>query len=241
MEEFIIQTKNIVIRDVEILDRIKKDKIEYLHFYAHKEGSGALSIIAKAPPKEEMTVSKWYHKINVRDDYALIQNPRYIKTYVGKNICYYIERLFPEDDEVFRIQAVNFNIKTTRKKERVTSIKHDPYFTKSGEFIVPQYYLNRKLNHAFIRMKMSTNRTTQAILDQNFLLVFIIKAGQIGLGRGKNLYGFRTFSNGIRTQRLKFFTTYLQNNGKDLSNYQYTTTIPYNSCPYGVMVFEEKK
>lgn len=241
MKEFIIQSKNIVIRDREILRNIKDNKIEYLHFYTHKEGGGSLSIIAKEPPKSDMTVSKWYHKISVRDDYALVQNPKFMKRYIGKNICYYIERLFPEDDEVFRIQAVNFVIETARQKEKRTSIKQVPYFTKSGEFIVPQYYLNQKLNHKFVRMKVSTNRTTPVVLNENLLLIFLIKATQASLGCGKNLYGFRAFPNGIRTKRLKFFTDHLHNHGKDLGNYKYTTTIPYQNCPYGIMVFEEKK
>lgn len=241
MEEFTIQSKNIVIQDVEILNRIKVNKIEFLHFYAHKEKSGVLSIIATTPPNNEATVSKSYHKVTVREEYALVQNPRYLKRYIGKKIYYYTERLFPEENEVFRIQPINFRIETTRIRERKTDIKQFPYFSKGGEFIIPQHYLNKKLNHKFVRMKISFNRTTKAVLGQSFLFAFLIKANQTSFGRGKNLYGFRTFSNGLRTKKLNFLVKILKNHNKNLEDYHYVSTMPYEKCPYGLIIFEEKK
>jgi len=241
MKESTIQSKNIVIQDGEILNRIKINKVEFLHFYAHREGSGALSIIATIPPSNEMTVSNSYHKVTVRENYALIQNPKYLKQYIGKKICYYTERLFPEENEVFRIQSVGFRIETTRMKERGTDIKQHPYFSKGGEFIIPQHYLNKELNHKFVRMKVSFNRTTKTILDQNFLFVFLIRANQTSHSRGKYLYGFRTFSNGLRTKKLGFFIKILESNNRNLENYHYVSTMPYERYPYGLIIFEEKK
>lgn len=230
-----------VIQDEEILNRIINNRIEFLHFYAHKEKNGTLSIIAKSPSKDEMTVSSWYHKITVRKDRAFVQHPKFLNQYKSCAITYYTERLFPEENEVFRIQPFNFRIETTRLQERTTEIKKLPYFSKGGEFIVPQHYINREIHHDFVRMKLSLNRTDKEILDQNFIFAFLIKATQAGLGRGKNLYGFRKFSNGIRTKRLEFFTDFLKDNNRELDNYRYVVTMPYQNCPYGLMIFEESK
>jgi len=241
MEELVIKTKNILIRDGEILSRIKSNKIEFLHFYAHKENNGALSIIATIPHKTEMTVSSSYHQVTICENHALVQNPKYFNPYIGKSIQCYTERLFPEEGEIFRMQPDGFRIETTSVKERGTDIKNAPYFSKGGEFIIPQYYLNRLLNHKFVRMKVSFNRTAKVILDKKFLFAFLIKATQIDIGRRKNLYGFRKFSNGLRTKKLGFLIDLLTDNNKKLKDFNYVTTIPYDLCPYGLIVFEERK
>jgi len=241
MEKVVIKAKNITIRDEEILNRLKKLKIEFIHLVAHKEENGSVCIIAKQPENDELTIPTWYYKISISNNSASIRTPNFLKKYLRKTVYCYIERLFKEKNELFRMQAVNFMLDINSKKDRRTAIDKFPYFTKNGEFVIPQYYLNKNLKHQFCKMKVSMSRTNKNILNQNFIFVFLIKLKDSHLIKDNNLFGFRKFSNGIRTKKLTFFIEYLKKNNKTLNNYRYITTVPYNNYPYGLIVFEEKR
>jgi len=243
MKETYILTRNFTIRDEEIFNMMKINKIEFLHYYAHREKNGAISIIAKRPSKNEMTVAKGYHKIKVREEYAIMTLPKFLIDYKGKLIRYYVERLYPQENEIFRIQAVNFNIETTNLhlKMRNDEMAQFPYFSKGGELVIPQFYLNRELKRKLVSMSVSFGRTLKSILGLGFIFVHMIKSTQKRLAIGKDLYSFRKFSNGLRTKKVNSFIEFLNNNSKDINDYNYVLTMPNDGCPYGIMVFEGKR
>jgi len=213
----------------------------YIRFDVCRSDNGSLSIIAKPPCDSEITLSPSYHKITYQRKNAFIITPGFLNKFNGYNIRYYVEKLYPTKGELFRMQPVNFSIDIDGVRVRKVSVKEFPYFSKGGEFVIPQFYYNKEINHKYERMKVSFNRTTQAILDEGYLFIFIIKAFQKGLGRGKNLMGFRKFSNGLRTKKPTQFFEFLKNNGKHFSDYEYVSTMPYINCPYGIIIFKEKE
>lgn len=228
MNEFIIQAKNFVIRDPEIFDLIKKNRIEYIHSFPKRKRNGELSLIIKSPPSNVLTLAKGYQKVKIGKDYILFRTPKYLKSYRGKKVEYYIERLYPEPNELFRIRY-----------KKITKTKQLPYFTSSGIFVIPYDYLNENISHKTGKLKVSFNKCTSNALQEGFMLIYIIDYFSKDIGLGGGLCSLKKHSSDLRTRVVTSFIDFMKRHNKNIHNYKYAGTMPYKNCPYGLIIFKE--
>jgi len=233
MNVFTIQKKNIVIDDDEIYQRIVEGNIEYVHFFL-VDDTGGTNLIAKPPGGDELTLGKYYKKVQFDAGKVLIRTPKQLTPHAGKKAWYYTERLNPEPDELFRIKPVKFSL-----GKRSTKLENEftPYFTEGNNLVLPHHYLNKYVNHKIINLKISFLRSTPTILSSGYLFASIVD--QSFVGRRKRLYFLEKRRHYMRTKSVEQFIKHLAIYKKNINNYTYACTLPLDSCKYGMIVFKE--
>lgn len=233
MEVVTIKKRSFIISDGEIYNRIKAGGVEYLHFF-FVDDTGGTSLIAKPPGDDELTLEKNYKKIQVHVDKILFRTPKQLSQHADKKAWCYTERLCPEKNELFRIKPVNFDLGKAR-----TQLKDqfNPYFTTGNNLVLPHHYLNKHINHKITSLKLSFLRSTPTILSKGYLFAFVANRNFKGLR--KKLYFLEKRNHNMRTKPVTKFMEYLKLHNKNINNYQYTCTLPLESCQYGMIVFKE--
>jgi hypothetical protein len=235
MDIFTIKQRGFAIHNDEIVHRIKSGGIEYIHFYRVKD-SGGISIIAKPPNKDEPTLGKYYQKIVIKKGCVSLRTPKFLSPHVDKKVWLYTERLNPEDDELFRIKPIDFNLNGGRVNN---GHKNDPYFTSRYNLVISRHYLNENITHKINRLKVSFNRCSVKILNEGYLFIFMINGGSTNDGMGGGLYALEKRLTNMRTMPVTRFSEFLNRHDKKVQMYKYFRTVSLNGCPYGLIVFKE--
>lgn len=238
MDRFTIKNKNIVIKDEEIYNTIKNGNIEYIKLILNKELNGELCLVAYPPSPAEYTLSRQYQKIAVVSNHITIRTPKYLMPHIGKQAKYYIERLYPTIDELFRIKPIHFllhdkNIKYSTKK----IVRHLPYFDNNDLCVVPQDYLNEYVNHQIVDMSISFAKTSKGVLLEGFIFATLLP------GRRKrndvDIFNLQKYNIGMHLRSSACFIKFVERNGKRVNKYKYISTEKQNGCSYGLIVFKE--
>jgi len=226
-----IKKRDLTINDERICGLIKKGNIEYLHFFL-VDDTGGVSMIAKPPSNDELTLGKNYKKLTTGTDSVSFRTPKQLRDFAGKKVWCYFERLHPEPGELFRIKPIDFHI---RKLPLNLKSQTEPYFMKNY-LVLPHHYLNEHIDHTIKKLQVSFDRSVPEALAQNYLFAFLSDGRFMGR---KRFYFLEKRRNSLRTKTLTKFIEYLKCQNKSINNYQYDRTLPLKSCPYGLIVFKE--
>ena len=236
MYECIVKPKSIQISDPGVLETMARNNVRYVSYSLIEEGNGEPVIVARMPDNaEDLTLGKSWMSVHYNRN-VWTRTPKILQGYAGQRVLVYTEQIFKEPYELFRIRSLGFSFGETRQRKQ--RVKVDvPYFTKSGIVVIPRNYINKYLNSKAAIARLSFNMVNELLISQGYLWAHFT----IGDERGKMLYPLHQCTNGLRTRTPVNLIDRVANQGKDLSRYQYFTTVGQESFEYGVIVFEEIK
>jgi len=227
-----IRARSFIIQDNSVIEFMQKNHIKHIRFIADLN-NGEACILVKFPDySKELTFGKQWMKVIYGKRGVYVRTPSILKPYVGKNIRIYRDIIFGDQFELFRVVPVDFEIKGPFSSNRRLSM-NVPYFSKTAYCIIPRKYILEHVGIEIFSSKLSFNRTDALVIDSGYIFCRIFLNNP---DNGMLIYTLSRCTNGVRA-RVKKLSEIVSEAGKDLSNFQYETTI--HDSGYDLIVFKE--
>jgi len=223
-------TRSVIIEDPLIIRSISKSGAKYIT--CKKIVDKSKETVLQFNIDNSIYSSRYNYTLIASREGLKFTTPAELVKHRGKYIRVYQDVMEFEENELFRIKAVDF---TLSKKERIRHDVKDPYFTKSGIMVIPKYYINYFLDKISPLMNLSFNdNNLKHFIDENLLIAYLTPFGQSGM-----CYPLYPCSNGLRTRTLvKLIDSLINKSGKKIDRFIYSRTVEHGGSKYGKMLFE---
>lgn len=208
---------------------IKLNSVNRIAFVPRIRTDG-VSYVAALAASDSHSVSKSCKVI--KGDIFKTRNPHVLAPYVGNSVRVYTERLEKEGDELFRIVPIKFSIGKGGLKKNPPQ---NPYLTKSGIFVLPHAYINRKIDESISLSRVSFNRMGSHMLKRGEIICEIMVSAEFKEWN----YPLYKRTNGVTTKPMLAFNKFVKENNKRIEHFKYFNTEYGNSNKFGLIVFKE--
>jgi hypothetical protein len=226
MVECVISKNRFYILDPDIISVIENLKVDRLRILYSIDKDGREVLIASYYPEQSDRFSLSVYKTK----HFFIRTPSILLPFTGFKVQCYIEKMFPEQNELFRIKPVDFLL--IKKRQRTVN-KSFPYFTNNS-LVIPVLYIKSNLDdHIMIHM-VSFDRTNEDAIENGKLLCYITRSPT------PLSFRLKSHSSGVSTGSMPRLINILKNFHTSLPRFTYEETINENGYPYGIMIFKEE-
>jgi hypothetical protein len=225
MTEQEIKSSRLYIFDPEILEAIQGIDHVVLNYEIDRQNLYVITV-GRCTGKK---ISKCWLRI-YKDKNTFIRTPAFLSKFIGKTVRFCVEKIFPTQDEIFRIVPVNFEF------IKLDPVRYNdlPHITGSCAFIFPKKYIEEHLDNKVLVSKLAFDRVHYEYFKKGILNCYITPFNSY------RSISIRKSKFGVCTGRANMIVHLAESAGKKLSNFIYKTTIQDNLCPYGMIIFKEK-
>ena len=229
-----LKVRSFCIRDSCIEEFMRINQVEHLRFNIILEDEEYISV--EYPDYDNLlSFDKTWLKVHWGGRVVYVRNPSIFRDHIGKEVEIYQDKIFRKSYEVFRIKPIGFrftkNLKPKSKRVKINV----PYFTKSGQCVIPKKYIVDNNLVKILSSRLSFNRIDSYLVSRGFIFARVTKSRDIG----RLSYPLMECSNGVRTRKINGVLDVIDENGKDLKNFQFFKTVYDKNYKYNLIVFKE--
>ena len=224
---------NILIRDSDVVEKIINLCVKKLKFIYKKDELGNWIIIAIKEEKISKSTS-----IRISHGCVEMYTPDILKRYSGEYVSCSCEKIFPYEDEVFRISPLNFEFENNAYAlSNSSKIKTEPHFTNKNKIVLPKHYVVNNLDERALDYKISFSRTTGEVIDKKEIIAYVVSPFEesfFSFKLRKSSIGLYGVTGGLSDIIFRIYR-------KKLVNFKYESTNLVDGLEYGMMLFKYKE